>query len=260
MSELRRFYEREYQGELYGNYSAVEEHAFYPVLKAFIEKYNLKDKKCLEVGCGRGAFQDLIRNYTGVDIAFSVHHYVHKPFITASATELPFADSSFDVLWTVTVLEHVPDPERALGEIWRVLKPGGYLFLAPSWQCRSWSAEGYPVRPYRDFNLLGKLTKASIPIRNSVAYRAITVIPKRLVELIRFKAYKKPLKFKYKTIKPNYEKYWMSDGDAVNSMDPIMAYYWFISRNGICLNINSLSQSIFFRTGPLVFLKSKNPE
>jgi ubiquinone/menaquinone biosynthesis C-methylase UbiE len=45
----------------------------------------------------------------------------------SSAYQLPVADHSVDRVFLVTVLAEVPDPQRALGEIWRVLKPGGKL-------------------------------------------------------------------------------------------------------------------------------------
>lgn len=41
-----------------------------------------------------------------------------------------FEDSSFDAVWCAHVLEHVLDTGVALGEIWRVLRPDGYLFLS----------------------------------------------------------------------------------------------------------------------------------
>ena len=47
--------------------------------------------------------------------------------------QLTFADEMFDVVLTSEVLEHVVDLGRALGEIYRVLKPGGYhVFTVPS--------------------------------------------------------------------------------------------------------------------------------
>jgi ubiquinone/menaquinone biosynthesis C-methylase UbiE len=47
----------------------------------------------------------------------------------ASATELPFADESFDIVLSFIMLHHVVDWQRALGEALRVLRPGGTLDL-----------------------------------------------------------------------------------------------------------------------------------
>jgi SAM-dependent methyltransferase len=44
-----------------------------------------------------------------------------------AATDMPFPTGTFDVLWTVWVIEYLPNPEKALLEIRRVVKPGGYL-------------------------------------------------------------------------------------------------------------------------------------
>lgn len=49
--------------------------------------------------------------------------------VIASAVRLPFGDGSFDVVVTQETMEHVDDPFAALGEIERVLKPGGVLYL-----------------------------------------------------------------------------------------------------------------------------------
>lgn len=47
----------------------------------------------------------------------------------ADATELPFADESFDAVMLVSMIHHVDEPERALAEARRVLRPGGRLAL-----------------------------------------------------------------------------------------------------------------------------------
>lgn len=150
-------------------------------LSAFIRQYGLQAAKALEVGAGAGKLQDVVDDYTGLDISESSARHFHKPFIQASATAMPFPDDSFDLVWTINVVEHVPHPEHALAEIRRVIKDGGYLFLSPAWQCRSWAAKGYQVRPWSDFGFGGKLIKASIPIRDSVAYRSLYSFPIRLL-------------------------------------------------------------------------------
>ncbi len=47
----------------------------------------------------------------------------------ADARQLPFADSEFDMVMAAHVLEHLPDPDAALSEMMRVLKPGGKLLF-----------------------------------------------------------------------------------------------------------------------------------
>ncbi|MFT5800029.1 MAG: 2-polyprenyl-3-methyl-5-hydroxy-6-metoxy-1,4-benzoquinol methylase [Candidatus Azotimanducaceae bacterium] len=47
----------------------------------------------------------------------------------ADVMSLPYEDQSFDVVMAAHVLEHLPDPQRALAEMVRVLKPGGMVFI-----------------------------------------------------------------------------------------------------------------------------------
>ena len=53
-------------------------------------------------------------------------------FEVASIYELPFPDESFDAVFAHTVLQHLGEPKRALGEIHRVMKPGGVVGLRES--------------------------------------------------------------------------------------------------------------------------------
>jgi ubiquinone/menaquinone biosynthesis C-methylase UbiE len=252
-SDPQSFYERGYSTGQYGLPQAPENHPSYGALKEFVQRYNLHDKQCLEIGCGRGAFQNLVSDYTGVDIAEAVRPFLQKPFFACSATQLPFPDNRFDAIWTVAVLEHVPDPERALCEMRRVLRPNGLLYLAPAWQCRPWAAQGYPVRPYSDFGLTGKIVKASIPVRDSVLFRAASLFPQRMTRLLGRFINRGPTHFRYRRLTPNYSRFWTSDSDACNSMDPYEAVVWFVSRGDVCLSYPTWWSQFFVRTGAIVF-------
>ena len=258
MGDYKSFYD-EMRHQTYGpNYanSRPEEHSHFQELKAFIETYALQDKKCLEIGSSGGGFQDMVADYTGTDIAESLRQYYHKPYRIATSAHYPFDDQTFDAIWTITVYEHIPELQQALLEIKRLLKPGGVVLFAPAWQCRTWAADGYAVRPYRDFGLGGKLIKALIPLRNHPLWRLIFIAPKRLWRHSRFLLGHKYEEIQYKPLKPNYETYWITDSDACNHIDPHDAILWFISQGFECLSHPTHMKALLVRTGALVFRKS----
>lgn len=197
-------------------------------------------------------------DYIACDISTTASRFFHKPFVVSSAVGLPFADSSFDAIWTINVLEHVPDPERALFEIRRVLRPSGYLFLYPAWYTRPWFAQGYTVRPYGDFKLKGRLIKLSIPVRNALLFRAACTFPVRILSLLRFLARRRPTVFRYKQLEPNYTHFWVPDSDAANSLDPFEAILWFISRGDRCISHPTAARQFFARVGPVVIQVNKS--
>ncbi|MFC1738365.1 class I SAM-dependent methyltransferase [Planctomycetota bacterium] len=251
--KLKNFYDKQYSKGKYSNYESAKKADGYPELRAFIDKYHLQDKRCLEIGCGRGLFQDLVEDYTGVDISSSVRKYLHKPFYQASATELPFEDKEFDVVWSISALEHIYNPEKALLEMRRVLTPKGLLFLKPAWQSRSWAANGYSVRPYSDFNIKDKIVKASIPIRNSILFRSLYIFPRRLMRCLEYAWRGNREKFCSKKLNPNYDHFWQSDSDSVNSIDPYEAILWFVSHGDVCISYPNSLSSFFVRTGAIIF-------
>jgi SAM-dependent methyltransferase len=120
----------------------AETHAsfFLPFLKSGL--------RILDCGCGPGTITvGLARAVapgaaTGIDIAPSEisqarmnaerQGVTNVRFDVASAYELPFPDQSFDAVFSHAMLEHVGEPRRALGEIRRVLKPGGVIGLRDS--------------------------------------------------------------------------------------------------------------------------------
>src|SRR5215203_1674555 len=161
-------------------------------VRTFAKTSGLADKKVLEIGSGRGYLQDIVNDYTGLDISPSVRRFYHKNFVLGSANSMPFADSTFDGGWSIWVLEHVPNPEAVLAEIRRVLKPGAVFYLFPAWTCNAWAADGYGVRPYSDFRLGGKLVKASVPIRESRLYKAVHRAPVRLMRYASYVALRGP--------------------------------------------------------------------
>lgn len=255
LSVSRKYYERHYEA---GEYSAIEtaaQHAGYEALKDFITAHGLATASTLEIGSGKGLFQDLVEEYTGLDVAEALRGYYRdgKTYVVGSGNDLPFADDSFDFIFSIQALEHIPSPARVLSEIRRTIRSGGLVYLAPAWQCRPWAAQGYPVRPYSDLDWRGKLVKASIPLRNSVMWRALGVFPRRIAHTLAWCTAGAPTEFRYKEIEANYETRWMSDSDAVNSMDPYEVILWFVSRGDICISYPTMLSAFLVRTGPIAF-------
>ena len=106
-----------------------------------------KGMHVLDLGCGSGAFTTFIARAVGnkgkvyaldiqADMLKQLEKKLSRPenrdiknikLIEGNAYELPFDDSSLDLVYMVTVLQEIPDRNRALHEVKRVLKPGGVL-------------------------------------------------------------------------------------------------------------------------------------
>lgn len=80
-----------------------------------------RDKAIINLGSGTSWFD---RDIINVDIAA-----FPRVSVVADAMDLPFRDGSIDMIISESMLEHVAYPERAIGEIIRVIKPGGYVYI-----------------------------------------------------------------------------------------------------------------------------------
>jgi SAM-dependent methyltransferase len=222
-----------------------------PRLKSFLDQFQLQQAHTLEVGAGSGTLQDLVEDYTGLDIAASAARYFHKPFVHGSATDLPFRDSEFDLCWTIWTLEHVPNPEVALKEMRRVVRDGGYLYLLPAWNNPTWAPHAYPFRPNSDLTSWEVLIKYSLYVREQPWFRAMHEYPIRAARLATA-ALAAPSRLRYHKIDANFETYPMPDADAVNSIDCYEAELWYRSRGDEILDVESRGLGIGHECGPVV--------
>jgi len=137
---------------------------FFDTVSAFIKKnyehrYRLIEKQAakfpggtmLEVGCGAGwelaHWARCGMNPTGLDLSAAAlalaqknfeHNGLTAEFKHGSAEELPFDDNTFDIVASLGVLHQTESTQKAVSEVFRVLKPGGEavitLYYKYSWK------------------------------------------------------------------------------------------------------------------------------
>lgn len=91
--------------------------------------------RVLDLGCGVGHSYALLapRETVGVDLEPAALDGQERVTVAADMRALPFPAASFASVLSVHSLEHVPDPERVVAEVVRVLEPGGTaLFVTPN--------------------------------------------------------------------------------------------------------------------------------
>ena len=211
----------------------------------FVNRYDLKNKKILEVGAGSGLLQDIVDDYTALEISKSAQRFFRKPFVHASATQMPFPDNTFDALWTFRVLEHIPNPERALLEMRRVVKPGGYILLHFANDVDFYAAQGYRERPYNDFDIWGRMIKATIPLTDSNAFLNLYARQVRLIRSLGSRLGGGPSRLHFIKLNANYDQYWTGDSDAPISLSYHELRLWFISRGDDCEHCSTEWDLIF---------------
>ena len=113
----------------------------------------MKGKHILEVGCGMGfdsleflkrgvrvtvTDSDTGQRLTSRNATMTLPVIGRKPCTRQTSLALPFPDNTFDGVWACGVVHHTGDTAKAIGEIRRVLKPGGramvsHMYRRPSW-------------------------------------------------------------------------------------------------------------------------------
>ncbi len=111
-----------------------------PRIAAFVSRY-ATDGKTLDVGCHEGPYKKWFPNTVGFDI---------RPGkgvdVVGDIHDMPFGEGEFDAILCTEVLEHCRDPRTAVGEMLRVLKPGGRVILTTRFM---YPSHGQPWDYYR---------------------------------------------------------------------------------------------------------------
>jgi ubiquinone/menaquinone biosynthesis C-methylase UbiE len=214
----------------------------------------------LEIGTGRGALQGITAEYVALDYslkALSTCISDRHQRVCGTAERLPFPDASFGLIYSVAALEHVPAADSAFEEIHRVLRPGGAIFLAPAWHCIQDNCEGIPVRPYQELSPKQKLRKLTLPLRRSLVWKAAIAIPPRVVRRFAWMvAGEGPSRFRFRRLRPDYSRFWMSDSDAVSRLDAHEGALFYHSRGyRVTRPGTSWLKQLLVGHGPLVAFK-----
>ncbi len=145
----------------------------------------------LEVGSGTGWFTVHARREgygaVGVEVSWELVEFarlraagsgIDAAFHVARAESLPLADSSFDVVYANSVLEHVSGWEAALSEACRVLRPGGLLFVGTTNRLYPISTEiDFPLYQWLPFSLRRQIAirkKGADVMENGFAWNHFT--------------------------------------------------------------------------------------
>jgi ubiquinone/menaquinone biosynthesis C-methylase UbiE len=121
-------------------YRSLDEHRYkvHPGLLSAVGFEKTKGLRVLEIGCGCGSEAERFARggarYTAVDLTNAAVSITRRRFqlgglegrfIQGDAEDLPFADGSFDLVYSHGVLHHTPNTPRTIREVHRVLGPGG---------------------------------------------------------------------------------------------------------------------------------------
>ena len=91
-----------------------------------------EDRDVVDIGCGRGileaAFGPIAKSFRSCDLN-DINFFTLKIDL-CSAEKIPYPDRSFDTVMLISVIEHVPKPELAMGECRRVIRENGKLIVA----------------------------------------------------------------------------------------------------------------------------------
>jgi len=111
---------------------------FEPYVIDLIKSFASKGKLILEVGCGMGTDSRLISrldaDIVSLDLSMRNVSFSLKGMsllglkgkgVNSDAENLPFRDGTFDIVYSYGVLHHTPDTQKAINEVYRVLKPNG---------------------------------------------------------------------------------------------------------------------------------------
>jgi len=102
-------------------------------IRAFLQEQALAlgpDQRVLDAGAGKRPYAAIFRKQRYESCDMPGGFYVHAHDFECWLHDIPQPDQSYDAVLLTQVLEHIPDPQAVLCELWRILKPGGKVVLS----------------------------------------------------------------------------------------------------------------------------------
>lgn len=115
------------------NYNWVNVH---PMIRTFKDLKDIFHGRVVDLGAGASPYYDLIapnvKSYIAVDHSFALRKYKKHniEYIAGTINAIPLVSESIDVIFCSQVLCQVQNPQNALREIARILRPGGYAIIS----------------------------------------------------------------------------------------------------------------------------------
>ena len=146
--EVRKYWERNAKAWTQLSRAGYDTYRNYLNTPAFCIVARSCRQRGLDIGCGEGYNTRLLAEHgasvIGLDMSsvfvqqaksFQSRSSLNPEYLIGNAEELPFADACFDFVTGFMSFMDIPDTETLLSEVWRALKPGGFLQFSISHPC-----------------------------------------------------------------------------------------------------------------------------
>jgi SAM-dependent methyltransferase len=166
------------------------------VIRAELDQLPLPDRACiLDAGCGSGRTLVELAGYGDVkgieldsDVAAVARERNLGEVAEGRVEELPWDEETFDLITCLDVIEHTPDDRRALEELYRVCRPGGFtLVTVPAYQ-GLWSVHDEVNHHYRRYSRRSLQTAAlesGWSVARTTGFNSLLLPPAAAVRLVR---------------------------------------------------------------------------
>jgi ubiquinone/menaquinone biosynthesis C-methylase UbiE len=171
----------------------------YSILEKYIKQFaDDEDSRFLDAGCGPAVFLKRLSRFIhgeiyGIDtssygLGLAKQNLPHAQFVEGDISALPFPANYFDIILADDVIEHIVEDEKAIVEIYRTLKKGGYAFFCVPAFMSLWGYHDEKYghkRRYTIAQFRTKLASAGFNIETIVYGQALFFIPLFIFRLIK---------------------------------------------------------------------------